>query len=151
MQIRHITPDFHQEAFFFVVPLVMQGRWRLLRDGEAFDPEWSTSIDFDDGRATVTYSQQGDGGRETVTLGGAFWVEGGRLAVEVVDDVGGVERIAGAAPATPDVIAVMRTRGHDDEPDQTLRETFTLVREDLAEAIRLAEAAWTAAGLSKVH
>lgn len=151
MHMERIASEYRQGAFFFVVPLEMAGRWRLLREGEAFDPDWSTLVEFEAGRATVTYYQEEDGGREAICRAGNFRVEGGWLTIEFADDVGGVERIAGAAPIVPDVIAVIRGRWQDDEPGEVNRDTFTLIREDLADAVRIAEATWSRGPASSVH
>lgn len=151
MHIERVAPEYRQGAFFFVVPLEMEGRWRLLREGEAFDPDWSTLVEFDAGKATITYYQQGDGGRETFHHVGAFSVDGGWLTIEFADDVDGLERITGAAPVVPDAIAVTRARWQDDAPGEVIRDAFTLIREDLADAVRIAEATWSNRAASSVH
>lgn len=141
-----------QEAFFFVVPLGMEGRWRLLRGPETFDPDRSTMIDFDDGEAKITRFHQGDGGLNEICLTGPFHVQGGKLTMEFEE--GEVhERIAGAAMADPDIVSVLRTRWYDcgDGPEEVERERFTLIREEVAHALRVAEAQWPGATLRRIH
>lgn len=151
MPMKHIAPESGQRAFFFVVPLEMEGRWRLLREGEAFDPDWSTLVEFESGKANVTYYQQEDGGREAFHRAGSFRIDGGWLTVKFADGIDGYETIVGAAPIVPDVIAVTRARWHDDEPDHVIRETFSLIREDLADAVRVAEGTWSGRAAGDMH
>lgn len=142
-----------QEAFFFVVPLEMAGRWRLLGENQKFDPDWTTIVDFEEGIATVTRCQPSDGGSAIAKQTGAYRADGGRLTIDFLDEdeTGYGDRIEGASVADPDVVAVVRSLWHEDEPGEVKRINYTLVREELADALRAADAIWSGETFRKVH
>lgn len=146
-------PEDLQVAFPFVVMLHMEGRWRLVREGASFSPEFSPAFDFADGQATVTFFQQDDGGVEPVECKGPFSVAGGKLSIDIPRSDGfGYDHFAGAALVDPDVIAVVHIASVDfgDGPD-IKRERFNLIREELAQALHTAEANWSQLAAAQVH
>lgn len=125
-----------QDAFFFVVPLAVEGRWRLLRQGDAFDPKWTVIVDLRAGSATLRrYVADGDGDSLFVDEG-RYIVAGGKLEI-FIEDEDERQRVVAAAPAYPDILSALVTVEEATEAgwDLISRDTYILVREELASSV----------------
>jgi hypothetical protein len=126
-----------QEAFFFVVPLEMKGRWWAVREGETFHPEMTASIDFEGGEAKLTRRLDDGDGTSVMNYPGRYCVQGGRLTIDIDPEDGFMrERIVAAAPVSPDLLSGVWISTFVDEGDgDRERISVTLVRDDVAEAM----------------